>query len=94
MTAVPLRPSLVAVTVAVPAATAVTVPEDDTVATDAALEVQDTERPVSVSPEALVSFALSATVAPTPSVAVAGVTVTAATAAGWTDTSTESRSVP
>jgi hypothetical protein len=48
--AVPDFPSLVAVIVAVPAPTAVTVPVDDTVATAPLLDVHTTVRPVSTTP--------------------------------------------
>jgi hypothetical protein len=48
--AVPDLPSLVAVIVALPAPTAVTVPFDDTVATPLLLVVQTTGRPVSMAP--------------------------------------------
>ena len=48
--AVPDLPSLVAVIVAVPAPTAVTVPVDDTVATALLLVVQTTVRPVRTAP--------------------------------------------
>ncbi len=44
--ALPLRPSLDAVIVAAPGATAVTTPEAETVATCAALDDQETTRPL------------------------------------------------
>src|SRR5215204_5670426 len=45
--AVPLRPSLVAVIVAVPGATAITSPDEETVATCDALDAHETTRPLS-----------------------------------------------
>jgi hypothetical protein len=56
---VPLFPSLVAVTVAVPAALAVTSPVEDTDATDGALLVQLIERPLSGAPPESFGTALS-----------------------------------
>jgi len=63
--AVPLFPSLVAVIVAVPAATAVTTPDDDTVAAAVLLDVHDTGRPVTTLPAASLVVAVSAVVCPT-----------------------------
>jgi hypothetical protein len=77
--AVPLCPSLVAVIVAVPAATPVTSPLPLTVATADALVAQVTTRPVSAFPTESRGVAVSCTVAPTPTLAVAGLTVTVAT---------------
>lgn len=80
--AVPFFPSLVAVMVALPLATAVTTPFADTVATPELLEDQDTARPVSVAPPASSVDTESVVVAPAVSVAVDGVTITEATGAG------------
>ena len=63
--AVPLFPSLVAVSVAVPAATPVTRPVADTEAIPGALLVQVTGRPVSVFPAESLAVAASWTVCPT-----------------------------
>jgi len=79
--AVPLCPSLVAVIVAGPAATPVTSPVDETVATALLLVVHVTARPVSTFPDASFVVAVSCTVAPTLTVAIAGLTVTDATGA-------------
>jgi hypothetical protein len=77
--AVPVLPSLVAVIVTgPPAAMPVTSPVDETVAI-APLLVHVTSRPVSTFPAASVVVAVSCTVAPTTTIAVAGVTVTDAT---------------
>ena len=59
MVAVPVRPSLVAVMVAEPAATPVTSPLAETVATPLALVVHATGRPVSTLPPASRSVAAS-----------------------------------
>jgi hypothetical protein len=75
---VPLLPSLVAMTVAKPAVTAVTKPLD-TVATVGALVDHVIVRPVSTLPAESFSVALSCTVLPMRSVFVAGATVTVAT---------------
>src|SRR5205823_6378081 len=84
---VPFTPSLVAVIVAVPAATPVTRPLLlFTVAADA-LELHTTVRPVSVLPPASFSLAVSCTVAFVKMLAVAGATVTVATGALDTVTS-------
>ena len=80
--AVPLRPSLVAVIVAVPAATPVTRPAPETVATWALSVVQVTVRPLSGWPAASLGVAVSCTVLPAATVAVAGATSTEATGAG------------
>jgi hypothetical protein len=80
--AVPVLPSLVAVMVAVPPPTAVTVPLDDTVATAALLVVQTTVRPVRTTPFWSFSTTLSGAVCPTVSETVGGVTVTVATGLG------------
>jgi hypothetical protein len=77
--AVPLRPSLKAVTVAAPAATPVTRPLPVTVATDALLVVQVTTRPDSGLPPASFGVAVSCVVCPICTLAVAGLTVTEAT---------------
>ena len=82
MAAVPGRPSLVAVMVAGPAATPVTSPLAETVATPLALVVHVTGRPVSTLPLASRSVAASCTVAPTCTLAGVGVTVTVATGGG------------
>lgn len=65
MGAVPLTPSLVAVIVALPAATPVTVPVDETVATFVFELAHVTTRPVSVAPDALRVTAVPAVVPPT-----------------------------
>ena len=62
--AVPDCPSLVAVIVALPGATAVTTPDEETVATELALLDQVTGRPVSTFPFASCVVALSVTVCP------------------------------
>src|SRR5207245_1360139 len=79
---VPLLPSLVAVIVAEPGVTAVTRPLPFTVATDVLLLDQETARPESAAPFAACGVAVSWTVSPAWTVAVAGVTSTDATAAG------------
>src|SRR5206468_350803 len=84
--ALPLCPSLVAVTVTEPAATPVTSPVADTVATAGFALVHVTTRPASRFPAASLGVALSCVVAPTNTVAVAGLTVTDAT--GTLDTVT------
>src|SRR5438105_1879173 len=80
-TDVPLMPSAVAVIVAAPAAMPVTTPLPLAVATPAALVAQLTNRPLSTLPLASFSVALSCTVCPTATLAVAGLTVTDATGA-------------
>src|SRR5437867_836294 len=82
----PLFPSLVAVIVTDPAATPVTRPLADTVASAAFELVHVTARPVSTFPAASLGAAVSCVVAPTNTVAVAGLTVTDAT--GTLDTVT------
>ena len=82
----PLFPSLVAVIVTDPTATPVTRPLADTVASAAFELVHVTARPVSTFPTASLGVALSCVVAPTNTVAVAGLTVTDAT--GTVDTET------
>ena len=76
---VPRLPSLVAVIVARPAVRPVTRPLLLTVATPASLLVQVTTRPVSGVPLASVGVAASCTVCPGVRLAVAGLTLTAAT---------------
>src|SRR3989442_4986689 len=77
--AVPLFPSLVAVSVAVPGATALTSPVADTVATPAALVVHVTARPVNTLPAESLGVAVSCTVCPTVRLDEVGLTVTDAT---------------
>jgi len=83
---VPLFPSLVAVITAVPAATPVTTPPVETVATAVALELQVTTRPVRVLPPASFVIAVSVCVAPTNTLADDGLTATVATGTGTTVT--------
>ncbi len=78
----PLLPSLVAVIVALPGATAVTTPLGETVATCDALEDQVTVRPDSVLPDASRVVAERASVPPTAMVPLLGLTATEATGAG------------
>jgi hypothetical protein len=78
---VPVFPSLVAVMVAVPAATAVTRPELDVVATLLLLVDHVTVRPVSTFPDASLSVTESCCVFPTARLADVGLTVTVATGA-------------
>src|SRR2546426_736049 len=80
--AVPLCPSLVAVIVAALAATPVTSPVEDTVATAGVPDAQVTDRPESTLPAASFRVVVSCTVAPTSTTAVAGLTVTDATGTG------------
>src|SRR5947208_14199981 len=80
--AVPLFPSLVAVSVAAPTATAVACPAPFTVATAGLLLDQVTVRPPSGLPTASRVIAAYCAVCPTPIVAVAGVTLTDATGSG------------
>ena len=82
--AVALCPSLVAVMVAVPGATAVTRPLADTVATPVADEVQLTARPVSTSLLAARVTAVPCVVCPTSSAEDANVSDTLATGVGLT----------
>src|SRR5207247_9762829 len=79
MDEVPLLPSLVAVIVADPAATPVTSPLAETVATAGALLDQVTIRPVSTLPAESFVVAVSCTVAPAMRLFDAGDTVTVAT---------------
>jgi hypothetical protein len=79
--AVPDCPPIVAVSLAVPTATAVTRPVPDTVATDAGPMAQVTARPVSTFPLASYAVAVSCAVWPGVRFDVAGVTDTDATAA-------------
>src|SRR5512142_48541 len=76
---VPLLPSLVAVIVTVPAATPVTAPVGETVATPGLLVDHATTRPVSTLPLASLTVAVSVIVCPTDTDAGDGVTVTLAT---------------
>jgi hypothetical protein len=69
---VPACPSLVAVIVAEPGATPVTIPVADTVATAGALELQVTVRSVSTAPLASFAVAVSGTAPPTTSDALPG----------------------
>src|SRR2546423_5215418 len=84
MVAVPLCPSLVAVIVAVPATLPVTSPVPLTVATLVLALVQVTVRPVNTLPLASRSVAVSCTVLPSYTLAVAGLTLTDATGTGTT----------
>src|SRR2546425_8919674 len=77
--AVPLCPSLVAVIVADPTATPLTRPLPLTVATAVLLLAHVTVRPVSGAPLASLGVAVSCTLAPTGTLAVAGLTATVAT---------------
>ncbi len=86
MAEVPLFPSLVAVMVAEPAATPVTRPLADTVATAALLVAQLTVGLASRFPAESVVTPASCTVAPTCTLADAGLSVTEATATGSTVT--------
>src|SRR6266516_7747077 len=79
-----LFPSLVAVMFAEPAATAVTSPLASTVATPAASVDHVMTRPVRTLPSASWSVAVICCVAPTPTVAAVGLTLTDATGAGFT----------
>src|SRR6266480_3660271 len=79
MADVPLCPSLVAVIVAEPAATLVTSPLAETVATAALLVAQVTVRPLRAVPFASFGVAVNWVVAPTVRLAVVGLTVTEAT---------------
>jgi hypothetical protein len=78
--ALPLLSPLVAVTVACPAATPVTVPLEETVATDVLLDDHATTRSVTVTPFASFTVTDMATVALGESVIVVGSTVTLPTA--------------
>jgi len=72
MFAVPLLPSLAAVMTVVPTATAVTSPDDETVAAFVLLELHVIVRPVSVLPLASLSVALSCDVLPAVTLALGG----------------------
>jgi hypothetical protein len=86
MVPLPFLPSLVAVIVAVPAATPVTMPVLETVATEVGLDCQVTGRLVSAPPAESFGVAVSCTVPLTPTLAVAGVTLTVATGTMFTVT--------
>jgi hypothetical protein len=77
----PLLPSLVAVMVVVPGATAVTAPDDEIVATPVLLEVHVTGRPVTTFPAASRAVAVSVVVWPTDIDSGLGLTDTDATGA-------------
>jgi phage terminase large subunit-like protein len=77
--AVPLLPSLVAVSVALPAATPVTSPLAETLATPGALLAHVTRRPVKALPFASLGVAVNWAVCPMRTVAAAGLTATDAT---------------
>src|SRR5712691_5058473 len=79
MADVPLFPSLVAVIVAEPAATPVTTPLAEAVATAALLVAQVTVRPLRAVPFASFGVAVNWVVAPSVTLADAGLTVTEAT---------------
>src|SRR5205809_1824459 len=80
--ALPLLPSLVAVIVVVPVATPVTRPLAETVATALSTLVQVTVRPVSGLPAESVVTAASCAAPPACTLAVVGLTFTAATGVG------------
>src|SRR2546429_4226489 len=80
--ALPLFPSLVAVIVACPGATAVTSPLPFTMATDPSELIHVTTRPLSTPPFASCNVAKSCTVPPTCRLEDAGLTMTDATGAG------------
>src|SRR5262245_12043120 len=82
MVADPSFPSLEAVITAAPAATPVTTPLAETVATAGSLDAHVTTRPVRVLPCASFVVAVSGPVAPTFTDNEPGVTVTVATGAG------------
>jgi hypothetical protein len=82
----PLLPSLVAVTVAVPEATPVTTPLDETVATPVLLDDHTTVRSSTVTPFASFTVTVKAVVCPAVTLAVAGVTATLPTGTGVTVT--------
>ena len=86
--AVPLFPSLVAVMVAVPTATAVTTPVFDTVATAWALDAQVTTRPDTSVPFASRKVTERVLVPPIMMLAVAGLTTTEPTGVGVADVTT------
>jgi hypothetical protein len=80
----PLFPSLVAVMTADPAATPVTNPDDETVATVPAEVLQVVTRPVRGCPVALMGVAVSWTVWPTVTLGAVGLTTTLATGTTFT----------
>jgi len=80
--AVPPCPSLVALTVLVPAASPVISPVPDTVAVSGALELQLTVRPLRTFPFASFSVAVNCCVPPTATLALPGLTLTEATGLG------------
>ncbi len=80
--AVPVRPSLDAVSVAEPAAMPRTVPPASTATIEESLDAHATVRPLSAVPAASRGWATSVCVPPTASDVVAGETTTVATAAG------------
>src|SRR6266545_655121 len=82
--AVPLLPSLVAVSVAVPGATALAMPSWSATTTVSSLDAQRISRPASALPRASSGVAMKTMLVPTSMVAVAGLTSTEATAAGTT----------
>src|SRR3954470_22563501 len=84
--AVPFRPSLDAVIVTVPAATAATIPVDVTVATSGRFDDHVTVRPLSGCPDASRGCASRSTVCPTTSVAELGLTAIEAIGVGDTVT--------
>lgn len=86
MVALPLRPPLVAVTVAAPTAMPDTRPFNDTVASAALLVVQVTGWPAMGLPFASFGVAESCAVCPTVMLAEVGLTFTEATATGETVT--------
>ena len=86
MDAVALLPSLVAVMDAVPRFTPVTTPVGDTVATPVVPELHVIVRPVSTLPFASLNVAERVVVAPTPTLADVGATVTVETGSGTTVT--------
>src|SRR2546429_8729832 len=84
--ALPVLPTLVAVIVTAPAATPVTTPLVDTVATVGALDAQVMTRPNNTFPAASVAVPVSCTLAPTNTVAAVGLIATAATGTSVTVT--------
>ena len=80
--AVPAFPSLVAVMIADPGATAVTAPVEETVAVAVAEDDHVTARPVSTLPEASRSTAVAFVARPAPTLALPSVTVMVETGAG------------
>src|SRR3989442_1416844 len=90
----PLLPSLVAVITAGPALSPLTSPFPSTVAATALSEVQSTVRPLNTLPFASRRVAVSCTVCPTATLAVAGVTVTDSTFASSTTAATPAPPLP